>query len=284
MSNTCQGIPPISDISGIGVRLNFYVTIFITAVISLQRISWTWKEKLLNDLWANAGLMGFGLFITAVIQTVRESLDLYHAIFVLNILYFLGAIVYFPAMLQWTFTRIHLAAIIHITIAVAFLAWALFIWVNVDTFGSSPECNADIKYVIFLFSVGATASWLRTFWIIILGISAGSMVMVIIIAIFLASSWWARWKLKNEDVLNPLRAWYKYVIWLEYSLLMSSSGVAVAMLEFFVQRNKQLILPGENDWAFGQVLSLVILVASLKEILYFLMGKIGQWLRGNSCF
>jgi hypothetical protein len=158
-------------------------------------------------------------------------------------------------MLKWTFTHIRLAAIIQIMIAVAFLAWALIIWVNVDTFGSSPECNANVKYVVVFFSVRATASWLRKLWIILLGISAGGMVMVIIIAIFLTSSWWARWKSENEEVFNLLRAWYKYVLWLQYSVLMryapfslalacrkvklnsctSFSGVGIVMLEAFVR-------------------------------------------------
>jgi len=75
------------------------VTIFVTAAISLQRISWSWKEKLLNDLYTNAGLTGFGLFMTAVIETIREGLDLYHALFVLNIVYFLGAMVYYTGAL-----------------------------------------------------------------------------------------------------------------------------------------------------------------------------------------
>jgi hypothetical protein len=33
--------------------------------------------------------------------------------------------------------------------------------------------------------------------------------------------------------------------------------------------NKHLILPGETDWAFGQVLSLVMIVANVREILNF---------------
>jgi hypothetical protein len=43
--------------------------------------------------------MGFGLFMTAVIETIREGLDLYHALFVLNIVYFLGAMVYYTGAL-----------------------------------------------------------------------------------------------------------------------------------------------------------------------------------------
>jgi hypothetical protein len=37
-----------------------------------------------------------------------------------------------------------------------------------------------------------------------------------------------------------------------------------------VERNKHLILPGETDWAFGQVLSLVMIAATLREVLIWL--------------
>lgn len=33
-----------------------------------------------------------------------------------------------------------------------------------------------------------------------------------------------------------------------------------------ILRNKHLILPGENVWAFGQVLSVVMIVSCLREI------------------
>jgi len=71
------------------------VTIFITAVVPRRRST----KKLIDALNANAGLTGFGLLIAAVIQTFQYRLDLYHAIFVLHIVYFLGIIVYFSGAL-----------------------------------------------------------------------------------------------------------------------------------------------------------------------------------------
>jgi len=49
----------------------------------------------IDALNVNAGLTGFGLFITASILTFQKRLDLYHAIIVLYIVYFLGLVVYF---------------------------------------------------------------------------------------------------------------------------------------------------------------------------------------------
>ena len=53
-----------------------------------------WAAKLLDSLSANAGMTGLGLFVTAIVQTFRKKLDLYHAIFVVHIIYSLGIIVY----------------------------------------------------------------------------------------------------------------------------------------------------------------------------------------------
>jgi hypothetical protein len=49
---------------------------------------------------------------------------------------------------------------------ISFVAWGLYLWVNVKDFGSQPECNDRIEYVIFFFfTVRATAPWLRRLWI-----------------------------------------------------------------------------------------------------------------------
>ena len=47
-------------------------------------------EELLNALYANAGISGFGLLLTAIIATAQHQLSLFHAIFILHILFFLG--------------------------------------------------------------------------------------------------------------------------------------------------------------------------------------------------
>ena len=41
--------------------------------------------ELLDGLYANAVFLGLALVITAVIQTIQGQLDLYHAIFVMQI-------------------------------------------------------------------------------------------------------------------------------------------------------------------------------------------------------
>lgn len=57
---------------------------------------------------------------------------------------------------------------------IAFTAWGLYVWADVKNFGSGndAQCNDKIKYVIFFFTVRATALWLRIIWIAGLVLSA----------------------------------------------------------------------------------------------------------------
>jgi hypothetical protein len=103
MSTTCP-IDPNPDVAGIGVRtrlhsisilftkrdnfasqvrVNFYFTIILLALVPQMPET----EELLNALYANAGLSGLGLFVTAIIH---PRLSLFHTIFIFHILFFLG--------------------------------------------------------------------------------------------------------------------------------------------------------------------------------------------------
>ncbi|KAH9175723.1 hypothetical protein EDB89DRAFT_1903552 [Lactarius sanguifluus] len=179
MSTICKRIPSNPDISGIEIRTNFYVTVFITAVIPWRRST----ERLINALNANAGLRvtGFGLLIAVIIQTFQNRLDLYHAIFMLHIMYFLG-------VFKWTLTHIRLGAISQIMTLRAFFAWSIYVRANAVTFGSAPECNEKIKYILSYHSISATAPWVWKFWVIGLGVMAGLVVLGIITVVQFSSS------------------------------------------------------------------------------------------------
>ena len=59
------------------------MTILLTAVIpETERTT-----DLLDGLYQNSVFYGLGLVITAVIQTLQKQLDLYHAIFVMQIIF-----------------------------------------------------------------------------------------------------------------------------------------------------------------------------------------------------
>jgi hypothetical protein len=62
------------------VRINFYVTILLTAFIPKNE----YTTELLDGLYLNAILYGLGLVMTAVIQSMQHQLNLYHAVYVMH--------------------------------------------------------------------------------------------------------------------------------------------------------------------------------------------------------
>jgi hypothetical protein len=68
---------------------------------------------------------------------------------------------------------------------IAYTGWALYVWVHVKTFGSQPECNDHIKYMImYAIPVRATVPWLRGLWMAVL-IMSSVMLAIIFVWIFL---------------------------------------------------------------------------------------------------
>ena len=45
---------------------------------------------------------------------------------------------------------------VQMTSSLAFLIWLLFVWTNPRTFGSQPECNDLVQFVLFFFNIMAT--------------------------------------------------------------------------------------------------------------------------------
>ncbi|KAF9555925.1 hypothetical protein CPC08DRAFT_711596 [Agrocybe pediades] len=278
---TCAGISANADVSGIGIRVNLYTTTLLLAII--PRIPEV-TTPLLGVLTANAGISGVGLLITAIIQTTKGELSLYHAIFIIHMLYFLGVSLTSSAEYPSTralIPRIILTFILSYSLLLLFTGWALYVWSTVKTFGMNSECNNSMKYIFFFVSVRATASWLDTFIRVLLIISAA---VLIIVPIALAGcacclgcilnrrgsgmprgqSYETRGQSESQDVsLNiaaPLSAIY-----------------GIVMLELYVKRNRHLFqdpleLSQETAWSFGQVLSIVMIISTMNELFHFALN------------
>ena len=154
-------------------------------------------EELLSSLYTNAGIAGFALLLTAIIQTGTNQLCLFEALFILHVLFFLGtgaspmgecslSILFSPPFVlwlihfllmyvgkyHWTKGRVIMGVVVQFVSVITFTGWALYVWVNVEHFGNVKICNDHIKYVIFFATIRATAPWLRGIWIAGLVLSA----------------------------------------------------------------------------------------------------------------
>jgi hypothetical protein len=192
------------------------MTIFITAALPRRRST----ERLIDALNMNAGIIGFSLLLTAILQTIQNRLDLFHAIFVTYVTYHLALIVYFSGALtrfsstlvysrdayagvfRWTLTHIRLGAVIQIMTVVVYLSWSVYVAASAKTFGSTPQCNTRVKYIFFFLdhSVSTTTPWWRKFWIISLCVAATCVVVGIVAAIFVIQ-WAANKGVRAGDLL-----------------------------------------------------------------------------------
>ena len=55
---------------------------------------------------------------------------------------------------------------------VVFTVWLLYVWIKDSNFGSQPQCNHLVKYVLLFADVKVTMTWLRVLFIIYLVINA----------------------------------------------------------------------------------------------------------------
>jgi hypothetical protein len=62
--------------------------------------------------------------------------------------------------------RMRTSIAVQMSSTVPFLYWLLYVWIKGSKFGSQPECNQLVKFVLLFFNVMATENWLRVFIIL----------------------------------------------------------------------------------------------------------------------
>lgn len=132
---------------------------------------------------------------------MQKQLDLYHAIFVMQIIFSLN-FVYAYGMLclcssinfetltrRWDGVgqrrtlrrfirsgendfRMKIFIGFQTLTTVVFTVWLLYVWIKGSSFGSQPTCNHLVKYVLFFADVRATVTWLRVLFIMNLVMTA----------------------------------------------------------------------------------------------------------------
>ncbi|KAH9958815.1 hypothetical protein BC827DRAFT_1269263 [Russula dissimulans] len=279
MSSQCIQSNP--DIAGIGTRINFYVTILLSAMIPETPRT----TELLDGLYQNSILYGLSLVITAVIQTLQEQLDLYHAIFVMQIIFSLNFVYAYG---QRRFIRssrrdFRMKSFIAVQTfsTVVFTVWLLYVWIKDSSFGSQPECNHLVKYVLFFANVRATVTWLRVLFIIYLVTTACTLVFRfgVILSVFLEefrenirdkvrkAVGGAERQEQQEQQERPEQGDGNGTTVRAYvNLSVVSAVYGIATLELIVQRNRSNIQPGEGAWGFGQIIALILILGSMIDI------------------
>ncbi|KAN0139876.1 hypothetical protein V8E53_002538 [Lactarius tabidus] len=230
-------------------------------------------EELLNVLYANTGIAGLCLLVTAIQQTVKSELSLFHAIFIQHILFFLGIGVAPVGKYNWTRSRIAMGVVVQFLLIIAFTIWSVYVWARVEHLGPQFYLNVEMKYVLMFANVNATKHWLRYLWIIVL--VACALVLMTIFGINGFALFVMRHDEEVEETRESEREWYFYI---SYSQIIAAIYSTV-MLELTVQRNSTQHkgkVEVDNSWAFGQTLAVVMIFANLNEVIHFLIDYIAR--------
>ncbi|KAG8818525.1 hypothetical protein FRC17_010800 [Serendipita sp. 399] len=267
------------DVSGIGIRIAFYInTILIAAVPRHPPFT-----KLLAPLKTNNGLNGLALLITGVAQSTSgsNSLSLYHALIILHMLAFLGIATSTAGEYNTTQMRFRIIAFTSWCSMVAFFYLTMRVWIDVKTFGSQPECNDWTIYVIMGVSVRATVPWLRAviLTLVVLAIIKFlfSTTKAVMVLCFDGRSRKSSESIDTQSTGQPgifRRCLPSFNTGRRSPGLIArvlASIYSVIMLELTIRRN--LSSDEEKVWSFGQIIALLITLMTVNEIVHFVLGE-----------
>lgn len=101
----------------------------------------------------------------------------------------------------WNNARVSIYSAFTILAYAAHLSFAFYVWANAKTFGSQPECNDQVKYVIFFFTVRITVPWLRIVWLCLLVAICIMVIMVpfIFLCFYISCRECITWNRGGED-------------------------------------------------------------------------------------
>jgi hypothetical protein len=258
------------------------------------------QEEFSRGVSSALGMQGLALLCTAIYQTFRDDLTLFHAICVIHLLAILG--MHLVSKGRYTGLgplRLYFFASIQILALAAFLAFNVYVWVTAPTFGSQPKCNEDTVYVFFGVSIKATSPVFRY---IILG-TLGTVVAGYAIAFMCmlpCLCWFFMHRRRNPGMGNRVeglaRGWIPWFVeinppvyldrveppgrlhgqaLLKYTLnkvaYCSFCIYLIVSLEQTIRRND--LDPEESGWTFGQVIAIFLLLGVANELLNVLLAR-----------
>ncbi|KXG46791.1 uncharacterized protein PGRI_035370 [Penicillium griseofulvum] len=289
MNSTTCVIEANPDVSGVGIRVSIYTLCLGGSIVSyLLRVFTPGEdqEEFSRGVSSALGLQGLALLCTAIYQTIRGDLTLFHAICVVHLLAILGIDMVskgrYAGLGPW---RLYFFAALQILALAAFLSFNIYVWVTAPHFGSQPQCNKDTVYVIFGVSIKATAPVFRYIILGTLGaVVAGyaitfTCMLPCLCGIEGQKRGWINWFVEvnhpvYRDDREPPERLHGQAL-LRYTLnkvaYCSFCIYLIVSLEQTISRN--VLDPEEKGWTFGQVIAIFLLLGVANELLNVLLAS-----------
>ena len=252
------------------------------------------------------GMQGLALLCTAIYQTFRNELTLFHAICVVHLLALLGINLIskgrYTGFGPW---RLWFSSTIHILSLAAFVAFNVHLWITAPHFGNQPACNQDTVYVVFGISINATSPVFRYVILGTLASIAASWILLVSCMLPCLCGVWVLRKRDPEAGSQPARK-RGCINWLVRTSRSTQTRAqrapqrlrGQALLNFTLNKlaycgfciylivsleqtiHRNTLDPEEEAWTFGQVIAIFLLLGVANELLNLVLAswdrKIGQ--------
>lgn len=232
------------------------------------------SAELSNALESSLGVTGLALFLTTVIATARRSLNIFHALCVFHLLGIVGLAVRPRGKYPTSAAREYVSLLLYVVVSAGSLIYLIYVFATAPTFGDHPECNDSVVYVLFGVNLSATSPVLRwlfvaVFSVMLLGLSIWLLIISCagLDAMLRGTRGQTRQKLRAPEQAHK-RDIYQAVAYL------AGTAYLAAMVELMIQRNK--LEPDEEEWTFGQVLAMMMLIGPVIELMSMLLGKLDE--------
>ncbi|KAF2129913.1 hypothetical protein P153DRAFT_251926, partial [Dothidotthia symphoricarpi CBS 119687] len=208
-------------------------------------------------------IQGLALISTAIHQTTRAQMTLFHAICALHLLSLLG----FGLTARGTYgPKGRARRYVLWGIKSVFVAFVAYTWSTAPRFGSRPVCNAETRDVVLFVSVGATDGVFRytIMGLMVVGLVSAAFGMVVFGMVSVVFG--AR---RNRSLRRCLPSQHQLgvmVLWIMINVY------GVMMLELTIVRNE--LGADERWWTFGQILAIFLLLGVVAEICNVLLASV----------
>ncbi|KAL2179719.1 uncharacterized protein P884DRAFT_282945 [Thermothelomyces heterothallicus CBS 202.75] len=252
------------------IRVSLYVL-----TLSNHLCAFTFNSaELSTAIESSLGVTGLAFFLTTVIITARRSFDLFHALCVFNLLGMVGLSARPVGRYRAGVVRHVTFLAFYVLAATGSLVYLIYVFATAPTFGDRPECNSRIVYVLFGVDISATNPVLRWLFVgalafLLVGLGC-SLLFVTCVSVdmmfghdfrdFFGRGGW------DEDGAKKRPSVYQLVSYVAGTIYLA------VMLELMIRRNP--LGPGLEEWTFGQVLAMTMLVGPLIELGSLLLGKV----------
>lgn len=288
----CESIQPNPDVSGMGIRASIYalclggrlLTLF-TKLFSTREASDEFERSYKSSL----SIQGMALLCTAWYESTNNQLTLFHAIVVLHILSILGvnlATKISPHNSPWI--RFWMNGFLIICAVAGFIAFNVYVWIRAPNFGSQPECNSSVVYVLFGTSIKATNDVFRYIILGTLALIPATFVLTLIFGLpcFAVACCVCRDSVKRKCDCPPLlsrrstgpQTGPRKLNWTNETVQATAYTVfsiyAIVSLEQMISRNP--VSEEESQMSFGQILALFLLLGPMVDFFNAVAASIGR--------